>query len=323
MFFFFFVISGYLITGNILGGIQSNSFSVVDFYRRRVRRIFPALLAVLLAVVVFGWFSLFPDEYGRLGKHTAYSAGFAANFSLLQESGYFDTDSVTKPLLHLWSLGVEEQYYLVWPFVVLVALRAEWGVAVVGAALLIGSFAYSIHALKVDASAAFYLPQSRFWELMIGSLLAIHLFNRTQLEVGRKAARLFDFLSVAGLFFIFFGYTVIKEGGQFPGYLALLPTVGAALLINSGRDAYVNRALLTFRPLVWVGVISFPLYLWHWPLLSYAHILTGAPLSIETSCILVIISFLFAWLTHHFVEKPLRFGPNGGKRQSVWRLSWV
>jgi len=310
----FFVISGYLITGNILGAMQSNNFNVFDFYRRRVRRIFPALFAVLLAVIVFGWFSLFPDEYGRLGKHTAYGAGFAANFSLLQESGYFDTSSVTKPLLHLWSLGVEEQYYLVWPLIIMVALRAGLSTALVGGGLLIGSFVYSIYVLSVDAPAAFYLPQARFWELMTGSLLAIHLYNKKNLWVGRRAEKLADLLSVMGLLLVLMGYELIKEGTQFPGYFALLPTVGSALLIYSGRESYVNRTLLTLRPMVWVGVISFPLYLWHWPLLSYAHILTGASLSKGISFALVLISFLLAWGTHHLIEKPLRFGPSGGQK---------
>ncbi|MEZ5488290.1 MAG: acyltransferase [Steroidobacteraceae bacterium] len=168
----FFVISGFLISGIILTRIQAGTFTFADFYARRIRRIFPALAAVLVACLLAGWLILFPVDYERLGGHVLAGAAFVSNLVLWRESGYFDTSSELKPLLHLWSLGVEEQFYLIWPVLLVLAARFLHRIlwAIVAVALL--SFAANLLLVGSHASAAFYLPITRFWELMLGSMLA-------------------------------------------------------------------------------------------------------------------------------------------------------
>src|SRR5687768_8357422 len=165
----FFVISGFLITGIILDDLERGRFTIAGFYWRRIRRIFPALILVLTACLVLGWVLLLPDEYRQLGKHVAAGAGFIANLALWAEAGYFDWSAELKPLLHLWSLGVEEQYYLVWPLLLLFFRRWTLGL-IVGIGVL--SFALNLYMTAKYPSAAFYLPMTRFWELLIGSALA-------------------------------------------------------------------------------------------------------------------------------------------------------
>ncbi|MEZ1321561.1 acyltransferase family protein [Pseudomonas fluorescens] len=288
----FFVISGYLISGNIYKELSGKGFSFVDFYRRRIRRIFPALVLVLASCLAFGWIALYPGEYQALGKHAALGAGFVSNIGFFLESGYFDVSAITKPLLHLWSLGVEEQFYIVWPVVAILLWRRAF---VVGAVLLAAAaFIASIVVITGDQPAAFYLPHLRFWELAVGALLAY-------------AARLRQFppfLSWVGLVVIAAGYALVPDGAAFPGYWALLPVIGAALVI-AGRNG-----VLSAKPLVFIGLVSFPFYLWHWPLLSFAHIVLGSEPSVWIRVELVVAAFLLACLTYYLVERPLRFARN-------------
>jgi peptidoglycan/LPS O-acetylase OafA/YrhL len=174
----FFVISGYLISGHIFDSLEQGRFSLLGFYNKRIRRIFPALVTVLAACLVFGWFALLVDEYMMLGLHAASGAGFVSNLVLWTESGYFDTLAITKPLLHLWSLGIEEQFYIVWPLMAwaLWALRVNLGVAVM--LLAAASFALNTTYFQLDQAAAFYSPLTRFWELLAGTGLAIYERNR-------------------------------------------------------------------------------------------------------------------------------------------------
>jgi peptidoglycan/LPS O-acetylase OafA/YrhL len=168
----FFVISGYLISSIIFENIDRGSFSFGQFYGRRIQRIFPALSLVLASCLIFGWFGLLEDEFKQLGKHVAAGAGFVSNFVLWQESGYFDNAAELKPLLHLWSLAIEEQFYIVWPVLLLMVWRRKLLFWLVFAGLLIGSFAISVYLVRVDRVAAFYFPGSRVWELLAGVLLA-------------------------------------------------------------------------------------------------------------------------------------------------------
>ena len=176
----FFVISGFLISTIIFGSLERGTFSFADFYARRIKRIFPALILVLSLSLIFGWFSLLPDELNQLGKHVVAGAGFVSNFVLWSESGYFDNSADTKPLLHLWSLGIEEQFYIVWPFLLWGAWKRQLNFFVVIISLLIGSFILNIWLIHTNPVATFYSPLARFWELLCGSLLALYLLRRSK-----------------------------------------------------------------------------------------------------------------------------------------------
>ena len=316
----FFVISGFLISNIVLENLQNDTFSFVDFYSRRIKRIFPSLAVVLISCLVFGWFALLADELNQLGKHTAAGASFISNLVLWSEAGYFDNSAETKPLLHLWSLGIEEQFYIVWPLLLWLTWRSKFSLIfmiAIGATL---SFVLSVKGVKVDPTATFYSPQTRFWELMVGSLLAwisaysmnLNFLNRNNLpkerwlELVKKASNLSSNL---GLLLLVYGFWKIEKSFSFPGQWALIPVLGAALIILGGPSAWVNRTILSNKLLVWVGLVSFPLYLWHWPILSYGRIIYNETPSVEFRLIAVCSSFLLAWLTLKIVEKPFRFGP--------------
>ena len=185
----FFVISGFLISTIIFSSLERDSFSFYDFYSRRIRRIFPALLVVLIACYAFGWSALLADEYKQLGKHIAAGAGFVSNLILWSESGYFDIAAETKPLLHLWSLGIEEQFYIAWPVLLWAAWKKKFNLFTISLALFFVSFGLNLSKYRVDGVADFYSPQTRFWELLAGSLLAYITHHNFQ-ALGRIRIRL-------------------------------------------------------------------------------------------------------------------------------------
>jgi peptidoglycan/LPS O-acetylase OafA/YrhL len=326
----FFVISGFLISTIILLGLEHNTYSFVDFYARRVRRIFPALVLVLVACFAFGRSVLFVGEYQQLGKHITAGAGFLSNFVLWSESGYFEEATETKPLLHLWSLGIEEQYYLVWPILLWAAWKWRNSIGPVIAGTVLVSFAYNLYAARTDAVADFYSPQTRFWELLAGSLLAymslrgIKLSSRASAFLDSwsyqqayfptrtdRGSTWLDLQSVLGAALIAASLLLFDKNIGFPGVWALLPVMGAVLIIASGSNAFVNRVVLSHPILVWFGLISFPLYLWHWPLLSFARIVESGSPSAVLRWGLVVIAVAMAWLTYRLVERPIRFGGHG------------
>lgn len=300
----FFVISGFLISTIIFQNLQQGTFSFLDFYKRRVKRIFPALCLVLIASFVCGWFVLLPADYKQLGKHMAAGAAFVSNFAFWNESGYFDSGSKLKPLLHLWSLGIEEQYYIFWPLIVLFAWKRKINLFKVCLVLLALSFAINIFTAKGNAVAAFYSPLSRFWELLIGSVLAY-----TSLQAIKKSSSTTanNWAAWAGVALLAIGVYFINPERRFPGFWALFPTAAAYLLIKAGPKAWVNQYILSNKFLVWIGLISFPLYLWHWPLLVFGEIRTGT-LTFTLKISLIALSILLAWFTYRFVERPIRFG---------------
>lgn len=309
----FFVISGYLISGHIVQAMNAGTFSLVRFYQRRIRRILPALILVLVACLAFGWITLMADEYQQLGKHVAASAGFIANFVFWQEVGYFDNTSITKPLLHLWSLAIEEQFYLLWPLIVWAGwkLRTNMLTLIVVAAVL--SWSFNLATVGPDASAAFYSPQTRFWELLLGAGLA-EMERRGTLSLSPFIANMFVFL---GVMLICIGLFWISENQPFPGWRATIPTVGAVLIIAGGPGAHLSRHVLANRVAVGIGLISYPLYLWHWPLLSFGHIIESQTPTWETQLALVIASTILAAATYLFIERPVRFGKWKAKSLSV------
>jgi peptidoglycan/LPS O-acetylase OafA/YrhL len=311
----FFVISGFLISTIIFQNLQQNTFSFLDFYKRRVKRIFPALSSVLLASFVVGWFVLLPTDYKQLGKHIAAGAAFVSNFAFWSESGYFDSGSKLKPLLHLWSLGIEEQYYIFWPLIVLFAWKRKLNLLIVCLILFAISFAINVGTAKSNIVAAFYSPLSRFWELLIGSILAftslqtpddskpvksVSSDNTSNVHTNNLTAWIGFGLLVIGVYFI-------NPERRFPGFWALFPTLAAYLLIKAGPKAWFNQNILSQKILVWIGLISFPLYLWHWPVLVFAEIKWGS-LDLLTKFGLIALSLVLAWLTYRFIERPIRFG---------------
>jgi peptidoglycan/LPS O-acetylase OafA/YrhL len=302
----FFVISGFLITGIVRRGLQDGTFSATDFYAHRIRRILPALLLVLVACLAFGWYELLPAEYAQLARHAAAGAGFVQNFVLWSEAGYFDTVTELKPLMHLWSLSIEEQFYLLYPLVLMAAWRLGRPVLAV-AALALASFAAGLVLTAHDPVQAFFAPYTRMWELLAGALLA--LTGRAD-GTPRFSQHLRNAQSLAGLLLLLVAYAGLRDGAAYPGWRALLPVAGAALLLHAGPQAFVNRALLARRPLVFIGLISYPLYLWHWPLLSFGRIADALP-SVERNAA-VLLTFVLAWLTWRYVERPLRHGPRPG-----------
>jgi peptidoglycan/LPS O-acetylase OafA/YrhL len=292
----FFVISGYLITSLLRQSLEDGSFRFSTFYARRIRRLAPALVVVLATVLAAGWTWLLTDELAQLAKHAASSVAFMMNLVLWRETGYFDTAAEQKPLLHLWSLGVEEQFYLIWPALLWATWRWRRPAFVIGVVALL-SFAANVAVVHTSPTAAFYLPTSRVWELAAGGLLA-------GLGPPRRGW-IVQALSLAGAVLLAVGCAVIRPSMPFPGWWALLPAGGAALLIAAGPRGWTNSVLAT-RPLVFVGLISYPLYLWHWPILTFARMLEAGPLGLWRTAALVALAVVLAWLTYRFVEQPIR-----------------
>jgi len=326
----FFVISGYLISLIIFENLDRGSFSFQEFYIRRIRRIFPSLIIVLLTTFALGWFILLADEYKQLGKHIASGAAFIPNIIFWKEAGYFDGSSDTKPLLHLWSLGIEEQFYIIWPLLLWISWRRNLNVLTMIIIVMVTSFYLNIKNIKLDLNNSFYAPQSRFWELLAGALLAwlclyyennftkfkricedfltSILFNK-EYNSGKK--NFADIISVVGFITIAYGFWRISSELGFPGKWALIPVVGTVLIISAGPTALINRTILSNKVIVWFGLISYPLYLWHWPLLSFGRIIDGKTPSISIRIGIVLISILLAWLTYNLIENYFQKASQG------------
>jgi len=326
----FFVISGFLIGTILLENLARGSFSFAEFYARRIRRIFPALIVVLVASHVLGWHALLADEYRELGKHIAAGSGFILNFVLWGESGYFDQDAATKPLLHLWTLGIEEQFYLAWPL--LLWLGGRRGLVVM-LLVALASFCISVVMARQDPVGAFYSPQARFWELASGSLLAWFWLRRREagasIGVGAdgwltrsgEAGIGADFLALLAALLLAYGLFFIDRDVLLLGGWALVPVAGAALVILAGPAAWFNRHVLSNRVAVWFGLISYPLYLWHWPLLSLARVVEGETPSLAIRLFAVALSILLAWLTYVLFERPIRQGGENKLKRTVTALA--
>ena len=291
----FFVISGYLITGILLDALEQGTFGFGWFYARRARRILPALSVVLAASAIFGWFELLPRELMQLCRQIMAAAAFVANFEFWNESSYFDGVAESKPLLHLWSLGIEEQFYLVWPLALWLAWKRRWSLFVLTAAIVVLSFGWGAIEVGLDRTAAFYSPLTRIWELLVGALLAERRWQRQS-----------NWLSWLGLALVAYAIVWFDKWTLFPGTWALLPVAGTALLIAS-PDSWINRRVFAQPVLVGIGLISYPLYLWHWPLLSFAHVI-GVEDSAAMRATLLAASFVLAGATWLLIERPVRRG---------------
>ena len=303
----FFVISGYLITGIVASQLKSRSFSIVDFYIRRANRIFPALILILAACLAFGWFSLFASEYRLLGRSAFSGGAFGANVNAFLEGGYWDIDAKLKPLLHLWSLGVEEQFYLFWPLMLWAVWSRRALLVPTLVSVLVASLAWNLWFVHVNQPGTFYLPFSRVWELAAGGLLAV----AAQIGWGRSEGGIIRgwwaaAVALVGLGLIVSALLLPIPEREFPGKYALLPVLGTVLVIAAGERAWPNSVVLGHRWLVYVGLVSFPLYMWHYPVLAFARILQNGNLGGGILLACLALTAALAVATYHLVEQPIR-----------------
>ena len=314
----FFVISGYLITSIIAKEIRGGQFDLWRFYERRIRRIFPALIVMLLFSGVAGWLLLFPLDLQAFGQSMVASTGFVANISFWLQSGYFDTASDLKPLLHTWSLAVEEQFYLFFPLVLLVTIRASRDPRRIVWILLLLSFALSLFGVSRNPDATFYLIPTRAWELLIGSVLALDAVPIVKNHTAR------EMLAGLGLGLILVPVFAYSSQTPFPGLSALWPCLGTALIIRSGGaqlpPTRVAR-LLMLRGVVLIGLMSYSLYLWHWPIMVFSHHWLLEKPDSTGKILLVAASVLAAFASWLLVEKPARHHAGGLSRNHVFGLA--
>jgi peptidoglycan/LPS O-acetylase OafA/YrhL len=299
----FFVIPGYLITSIIYREICTGEFSLSRFYERRIRRLFPALLVVVTVSFVVAWIGLLPADFRKLSEALAATSLFIANLYFWKNTDYFSDPADSLPLLHTWSLAVEEQFYIFFPLVLILILRHKPG-WLTGSllALLLISLGWSEYALIDRPESVFYLPYYRAWELLAGAMLAIGAVPSP------TSRRIRDMLAISGLALIAAGLFLYDKGTHFPGVAALPPVLGAALVIHAGTHARSRVGQwLSWKPLVFIGLISYSLYLWHWPLFIFVrYFMPHAQSSLLIDAGLLVAALALATLSWRFVERPFR-----------------
>ena len=303
----FFVISGFVISNSIVSDIDSGKFSVVNFYFKRFRRIIPAYIAVVLLATIAATIILLPDDLLDYAKSEISAGLYYSNFYFWKTSGYFQAAAHTKPLLHTWSLAVEEQFYIFAPLLIWGIHRyfhRRWIAVLLPIAVL--SFISGVAAIYTAPTAGFFLLPTRAWELLTGSLVALAGWRLPENRLYREGAAL------VGAALILFGMVHLIESDPFPGWNALLPCVGTALIILAGKNLAtpgytpsINRLLAT-SPFVWIGLISYSLYLVHWPIVSFMRYLSLREPTIGEGLLMLAASVALAWLSWRFVERPFR-----------------
>ncbi|QKV66941.1 acyltransferase [Pseudomonas sp. 43A] len=298
----FFVISGFLITTILFREISAQRFSFIDFWARRARRIIPALSVVMLVTLALGWLLLTAKDFSELGRTVRYQSLFISNILFMREDGYFQPASDLKPLLHTWSLAVEEQYYIFFPLLMAVLIRYvrhwRW---MLFAALLV-SFGLNIAYIEHKPEFTFFSLPTRAWELLCGAMLAVT-------PAPKQAVRpwLYQTVGIAGLAAVLFAVLTFDKSTVFPGWAALLPVLGTTALIWSGAQGQSWTAqLLSLRPLVWVGLLSYSLYLWHWPVFVYANAISIDGIQPVEAFAWMAMALGLAWLSLRYVELPFR-----------------
>ncbi|GGD60357.1 acyltransferase family protein [Croceicoccus mobilis] len=307
----FFVISGYLITMGLLSDNERGIFSIARFYERRIRRILPALTVVALATLLAGAFIMLPSEFDALGASTLSTALFYSNIHFWAAQSYFAAENLTNPLLHTWSLSVEEQFYIVWPVAIwaIYKLRLDRFLPQLMVLGIVATLIATEVMLGYSAKTAFYMAPLRAWELMMGALLATGKVPQV------KSPAMAQGLSVLALGLIAWSLFTLTEASRFPGISAAPACIGSALLIHlGGPDRSIGGRLLALKPMVWIGLISYSLYLWHWPIFSLFTLAKGAHMSVGEGLALSALSVLLAWASLRFIEKPFR-RPPGSKHQ--------
>ena len=298
----FFVISGFLITSLIRKHVEAEDFSFTEFYERRVRRILPAFIVMLAFCCLVAPFVLLPEDLRQFFDSVLGSILFVSNMLFAREYDYFGQAPIYNPLLHVWSLSVEEQFYIALPVLLVVVHRLRrWSATIVVSALAIASFVLSIWMVRHRPEVAFYVAPTRAWELLLGSLLALGAFPRLRHQHVRT------FVAATGLALIVGSIALLSEYHSFPGANALYPCLGAALIIHAetGSTSPVGR-LLQLSPLRALGLVSYSLYLWHWPLLVFAKYYIIRELHWLETVGIVAASVVAAGLSWHFIEKPFR-----------------
>ncbi|HEX2526537.1 MAG TPA: acyltransferase family protein [Geminicoccus sp.] len=305
----FFVISGYLITSILRDDLAAGRFSLLRFYERRIRRIFPPLFFLLAVMFLAGATVMLPSEFAALGKNAIATALFVSNITFWKASGYFHRDSESNPLLHTWSLSVEEQFYLVVPIVLYVAFRYFHRGLIPLLWIMAGiSLALSIRLTETAQSFAFFMAPTRVWEFLAGSLLAWNAIPAVRHRHGREV------VALAGAGLITWSIASYTSNSLFPGLGAIPPVLGAVLVIHAGGQTLVAR-VLSLRPIVFVGLISYSLYLWHWPVLVYLRYLGGHDGSVPPVPTVFLVSLGLAILSWRLVEQPFRSGRAWTRRQ--------
>lgn len=301
----FFVISGYLITSIILDDISGKGFSIARFYERRIRRIFPAFFPVIAFSFVLSGFLFYSKSFKLFGESVTAATLFYSNILFWRTAGYFDAASITKPLMHTWSLSVEEQFYIFFPLL-LVAINRFFGSRYFFWLLCLWflSFTVSVVGVYIYPIPTFYLMPTRAWELLTGSVLALGYFPLVRSRFQQ------NILSIIGLALILFSVFFYSEDTLFPGVMAVMPVFGSALVIYAGieRVGFVQK-LLSFKPIVYIGLISYSLYLWHWPILVFVKYLLFRDLFLYEAFALILLSFIVSMLSYKFIEQPFR-GPH-------------
>jgi len=303
----FFVISGFLISLHILQEIEAGKFSIVEFYRRRIKRIAPPMLVVVLITMVVAQLLMIPEDAEHSADSALWSLVSLANvyFWRHQDTSYFSAASSELPLLHLWSLGVEEQFYIIWPILLLLLYRKRYSrlFIVLSGVGAFASYALGQYWFAHDPSFVYYMLPTRAGELLIGALVAVAVLRRVETRISESAALVIGWI---GLSLIAGSLFLLTEDMVFPGFLALPPTLGAAMLILAGHCAH-NRVsnFLAVKLLVWVGLVSYSAYLWHWPLLAFIRYGHGE-VGVIPGIVVLILTFGLAWLSYLYIERPAR-----------------
>jgi peptidoglycan/LPS O-acetylase OafA/YrhL len=300
----FFVISGYLITTIILAELEQGKFSIVNFYERRARRILPALFLVMLVCIPFAWMWFFTNQLKDFSQSLVAVSVFASNILFWRESGYFDTAAELKPLIHTWSLAVEEQYYVLFPLFLMLFWRLgkRWILILLGL-MLVASLAIAQWAAYAKPDAAFYLLPTRGWELLIGAFAAFYLSQANRKEFGREVGEVGGWLGLALIFYAVFAYS---KATPFPSLYALVPTLGTVLVILFATQQTTVGKFVGSKVFVGVGLISYSAYLWHQPLLAFFKFRNFGEIDKFSAIIIVFVTFTLAFLSLRYVESPVR-----------------
>lgn len=317
----FFVISGYLITSIILGDLRSGRFSLLRFYERRVRRIFPALFFMLAGCAPAAWISLAPNDLEDFGRSVVAVTLFCSNILFWSQSDYFDTAAELKPLLHTWSLAVEEQYYVLFPLL-LASMRSAGYRLVLGALgfFAIGSLALAVWGSANQPEAAFFLLPTRAWEILLGAMAALYAEHQGRLPDGAHPVS--QCASMTGIVMIGAAVFGFDANTPTPGLPTLLPTVGTVLILVFATTGSLVARLLSTRGVVGIGLISYSVYLWHQPLFAFSKHVSVEPVGLVSSSLLALLAFVLGFLSWRFVEQPFRVGQNIG-RKALFRMALV
>jgi peptidoglycan/LPS O-acetylase OafA/YrhL len=305
----FFVISGYLITSIILTDLLAGRFSIKIFYDRRARRILPPLFLVLACSIPAAWFWLDAPDFRAFSKSLVAVSTFSSNILFWRETGYFDTTAELKPLLHTWTLAVEEQYYLLFPLLMMAAWKlGKTRTLFLLCGIAIASLIYAQMGAQADSTAAFYLLPTRAWELMVGSIIAVRFLRRSPINVAvtEKSNWLNELASLAGLMLIGCALILFDEGTVYPGTNALLPTLGAALILVHANGSTLVGRLLSTRAFISIGMISYSAYLWHQPLFAFARNVSITEPAEATMLALTTLSLSLAYASWRYIERPFR-----------------